>query len=118
MRLPVKAALRLVWQRSVLTVRYLFRLPIDGIREHHREVLDNKVAEQLRRQARAISQLNARLAWYEHQVPSLQRARRAWVAKETRERKKDGAKRDEYHRLVIEGVSEAEARDRVWGKET
>lgn len=84
MRTPVKAQVSLFRQRALLTLRYCFRLPIDDVTDAQRAEIDRKVSDVLAAQARMIKRLEARLRFYEKNVPSIRRAHQTFAEREAR----------------------------------
>ena len=81
--LPLKVWLSLLRQRAILLLRYLFRLPIDRIREEQSErntatLFENQkyLLQVLTTQQKVIGQMNLRLQHYEQHIPRMRDLRR------------------------------------------
>ena len=113
-RLPLRARVSQLHQRMLLTLRWWFRLPIDDVREQHRQSLDQQVHDALQNMAAILNQVNARLHWYETRDPRLRKEYKAFQDHQKKLIKEAKAKQAFFENLIAEGVPEAVARERVW----
>lgn len=114
-KIPLKARISFFHQHVMLRLRYLFRLPIDTVRERRRQAIDRQVAETLQNMAAIMNQMNARLHWYETRVPFIAKEYRAFV--HLQNKRIEQARQAQFDEFVKSGMPEEEARAKVWPKE-
>jgi hypothetical protein len=83
--MSLRARVSLIRQRILLTLRYWFRLPIDDIKERqlalqfeHLEQVNQAQLKTMQSMAGLISQLDARLALYEKNIPRMRQLRQQY----------------------------------------
>lgn len=88
-RFPIRAQLSLLWQRSVLTVRWLFRIPIDDIRDQQLDAALKGLMQNNRNFFDGLdtliavsNQMQRRLLFYEANIPRMRDLKREFDRQE------------------------------------
>lgn len=96
MKIPLKARWSLFRQRLILRMRYALRIEIDDINEHARATelrqlheVDTAQLKTMQNIAGLLQQFEARLSWYEQNIPHMRQLRRQWDQEQSRLRRVD-----------------------------